>query len=117
MKLQRLTYCTKPGHDGCVNTEGSEHAPQGWVHWCQGCECTHAIAVEKPFSNGAKWTFNGNMDLPTFSPSVKTWWQRWGKPHVCHYFLTNGKINYLSDTTHKFSGQTVDLMDLPWDER
>lgn len=29
----------------------------------------------------------------------------------CHSFVTNGQIQFLSDSTHALSGQTVDLQD------
>ena len=46
------------------------HTAGGYAHWCPACEEMHAFAVDKPFSNGAKWTFDGNLDAPTFSPSM-----------------------------------------------
>lgn len=33
-------------------------------------------------------------------------------PHVCHTFVTDGKINFLSDCTHELAGQTVPMQDL-----
>jgi hypothetical protein len=38
----------------------------------------------------------------------------------CHSFVTDGKIEFLNDSTHKLAGQTVPLPDMPdWlkDER
>jgi len=113
IKLRRYTYCTKVGKDGCVNTEGAEHADAGWMHWCPGCEEMHAIAVEHPFPNGAKWTFDGNMLQPTFGPSIKIDYQMAGKPIVCHYFIHNGMIKFCEDSTHALSGQNVPLPDVP----
>lgn len=112
-KLKVLTYCTKVGRDGCVNTEGSEHAPMGYVHWCPACRTTHAIAVQKAFENGARWTFDGEMESPTFSPSVKTWWKKDGKDYVCHYFIRAGRIEFCSDSTHELAGKTVGLPGFP----
>jgi hypothetical protein len=31
---------------------------------------------------------------------------------VCHSFVTDGKIQYLSDCTHAMAGQTVDLLEI-----
>jgi hypothetical protein len=31
--------------------------------------------------------------------------------HCCHSFVTNGKIQFLADCTHKLAGQTVELPD------
>jgi hypothetical protein len=57
------------------------------------------------------WGFNGDRERPTFEPSL-FYTQR-----VCHLFLTDGRIHFLSDCTHKLANQVVDLPDLPADER
>lgn len=95
----------------------------GYAHWCPGCEETHVI-----FDN---WHFNGDLDRPTFSPSVKVtgkqtvkvngrWTGEWvrgpdGKPldECCHYFLTDGVLNFLGDCTHPLRGQKIPLPELP----
>ncbi len=85
----------------------------GYGHWCPGCEGMHYIAVEKPLSNGAKWAFNGDIEKPTFSPSVNI--KVPGSvaeeivPEQCHYFITDGQIRFCGDCTHGLSGQTVPL--------
>lgn len=114
MKLRRMTYCTKVGRDGCVNTEGAEHADAGWMHFCPACNGMHYIAVENPLSNGAKWTFNGDQALPTFHPSVLVFYtpEHHDKGR-CHYFIEAGKIRYCGDCTHVLAGKTVDLLDIP----
>lgn len=41
--------------------------------WCPGCDTIHPFAVEDPSSKinrGVTWTWDGNLDLPTFSPSL-----------------------------------------------
>jgi hypothetical protein len=35
-----------------------------------------------------------------------------GKNDICHSFIKNGKIQYLSDCTHELKGKTVQLTDL-----
>lgn len=92
----------------------------GFSHWCPGCKETHAIHIDKPNHCGARWSFDGNVDRPTFAPSinisspehtfaggVKIEAQR------CHYFLRAGQIEFLSDCTHPLRGQTVPLPPLP----
>lgn len=94
---------------------------EGWhfvpthAHWCPACKVMHDFAVEQPFRNGARWTFNGNGDLPTFSPSMNIAVGPYdgGKIDRCHYFLRNGRIEFLGDSTHAMAGQTVDLPDVP----
>ena len=95
--------------------------------WCPGCKSSHHVKV---IDDGKPplWSFNGDYDKPTFSPSilvngVKTihdesgdWTGEWAKdangktiPTVCHSFVTDGKIQFLSDCTHDLAGQTVQL--------
>jgi len=89
------------------------------MHWCPGCEKAHAIYVSSPAK--AVWTFDGNVDAPTFSPSVRISWNWPDEPEtICHYFLTAGQLNFCADSTHELSGQTVPLPDLPaemWDDK
>jgi Family of unknown function (DUF6527) len=94
---------------------------EGYVHWCPACNEAHAFAVGKPFKSGAQWTFNGDVERPTFTPSMNIISNPRGhKNHqpnqsteVCHYFLRDGTIQYLGDCTHALRGQTVPLPDLP----
>lgn len=95
-------------------------AGRGYSHWCPGCDEMHLIAVHEPFANGAKWTFDGDVNRPTFSPSINIYSPRceWGDGEVtpeqrCHYFLRAGRLEFLGDCTHALKGQTVDLPDLP----
>lgn len=91
----------------------------GWAHWCPACEDMHAYQVG--VEGHPNWSFDGNVDAPSFSPSMLI---RWGRKvpgyengmddgGVCHYFLTAGKLSYCGDSTHALAGQTVDLPDLP----
>jgi hypothetical protein len=53
-----------------VNSDGS---PNGWCHYCPGCKSLHCITVEGPGwrpDSGPRWTFDGNVDSPTFGPSM-----------------------------------------------
>lgn len=96
----------------------------GFVHWCPACQEVHQYATEN--QNGPKWTFNGNFEQPSFTPSMLIRWGRFADPNwkpddgeedtysgVCHYFITDGKIAYCGDCTHAMKGQTVDLPDWP----
>jgi hypothetical protein len=75
---------------------------------CPGCGSTHGVA------NGAVWTVNGSEERPTLSPSVLV---RFGRDmaKVCHSFVRDGRIEFLTDCTHSLAGHTVDLPD--WDEK
>jgi len=75
----------------------------GYLHWCDGCDSYHIINVETPNAHtGAKWTFDGNVESPTFSPSINI-------VGVCHYFIRQGMIQYCSDSKHSLAGTTVPL--------
>ncbi len=100
--------------------------------WCPGCRGNHAVSVENPNNRGAKWTWNGDLVRPTFSPSViaraskmtelgekqyKDW--MYGKipmpekfdsvDTACHSFVRDGRIEFLGDCTHELAGKTVAL--------
>lgn len=84
---------------------------------CPGCASTHYI--QHGAEDGANWSWNGNLEKPTFTPSVlvtypgKDAGQDGAPPAVCHSFVTDGRIQYLGDCTHVLAGQTVDLP--PWE--
>lgn len=107
-------------------------ATDGYSYWCQGCEEMHHVRTEP-----AGWTFDGNVEAPTFSPSVlvtsghympghppgKACWCTYYKEHPqevrdfecgrCHTFIRGGLVEFLSDCTHALAGQTLPLPDLP----
>lgn len=89
------------------------------LHFCPACDDLHPFAVDKPFRNGSRWTFDGNPENPTFAPSMNirtgpyNGGKKQGKTDVCHYFLKEGRIQYLDDCTHALRGQTVDLPPVP----
>lgn len=93
--------------------------------WCPGCAEVHAVPV-----GAGGWQYNGNPDKPTLTPSIlvrgghyapgyggKGCWcdpdpdgDDWGfKCQQCHSFVTDGRIQFLSDCSHALAGQTVDL--------
>lgn len=89
------------------------------AHWCPACERHHQIWVGRP----QDWTFDGNVDAPTFSPSVKVTYSgpdagqvsdgRRAPAACCHYFIRAGQIEFCGDSTHDLVGKTVPLPDLP----
>jgi len=88
-----------------------------WAFFCPGCNCAHWF-----WTGENQWTWNGSIDKPTVRPSILTKWNtRLFDPEgingidvICHSFITDGKIQFLPDCTHKLAGQTVDLED--WDK-
>ena len=105
---------------------------------CPGCGDHHEIPTKTPLYNGACWGFNGNVDNPTFTPSLLVrsghyvpghesdhCWCTYNKEqvekgedpasftcHICHSFITDGKIQFLGDCTHHLAGKTVELPDV-----
>lgn len=79
--------------------------------FCPACKHGHMFASRgNPFSNGASWDFNGDLERPTFAPSMLIKYQlRPGEDYVCHSFVREGRIEFLSDCTHALAGQTVEL--------
>lgn len=95
----------------------------GWAYRCP-CGDHHVIRG---------WVFNGDMECPTFSPSVLVrsghyarnatptdCWCTYNKEHpdegnpvcyVCHSYVRNGAVEFLGDCTHALAGRTVPLPD------
>lgn len=104
--------------------------------WCPGCQEAHAVKVAP---DGSGWAFNGDLENPTFSPSVLTTtghyapghqgpcWCDYNEAHPnepapftckrCHLFLRDGVLEYLGDCTHKMAWRRVELPDFPVPER
>lgn len=79
---------------------------------CPGCGHLHSVATKTPNGMGAKWSWNGDTQKPTFSPSVlvrANYTSESRMDDVCHSFVTNGRIRFLSDCTHELAGKEVDL--------
>lgn len=92
----------------------------GHAHWCPACEQIHILPDRG-------WTFNGDVNKPTFSPSFKhsglrcanvngRWNGEWhrnsdGSPAdgTCHYIITDGRIQFCSDSWHGRS----DIVSMP----
>jgi hypothetical protein len=85
----------------------------GYFIACPGCQADdgtsgHVFSIN--MADGSPgWSFNGDLENPTFSPSMLARSNIKGQERVCHSFVTNGKIQYLSDCTHSLRGQTVEL--------
>lgn len=95
----------------------------GYLFYCPGCKEMHHYVTE-PKSLGPKWTFNGNVEKPTFKPSLRLFTtddeddngQKLPQPverTICHLFVTDGQIIFCGDSDHDLKGQTVALPELP----
>ncbi len=87
---------------------------------CPGCAFPHVLnvgAVKRPH-----WDWNGDVERPTIKPSIQVTlpanpdaseeFKEWRKERRCHSFVTDGRIQFLVDSTHALAGQTVDLPDI-----
>lgn len=99
------------------------------VFWCPGCERidadgerqagAHMLPVNCTVSDRASWTWDGNLEAPTLSPSILSRNNYYTGPDtpprefVCHSFLKNGMFEFLGDCTHALAGQTVPIPPLP----
>lgn len=106
---------------------------------CPGCGDNHVLPVSPQAGPGPSWDWNGDLARPTLSPSILArrghfanglsgpdpkgcacnFAERfpaeepWPWPcGVCHSFVRDGRIEFLSDCTHALAGQTVDLPEL-----
>jgi hypothetical protein len=91
---------------------------------CPGCKRAHSIrnrAASAPGEHdGPGWGWNGNAERPTFTPSVLVTYDgpdagqdqgdgHTAPPAVCHSFVVDGAMQFLSDCTHALAGQTVPI--------
>lgn len=99
---------------------------------CPGCGDLHVLPIVSGY--GARWTWNGNIERPTFSPGARFRnghyaedretsspagcyctdaddARPWGC-YRCHGFIRDGRIQFLADCTHALAGQTVDLPEI-----
>jgi len=102
---------------------------------CPVCGCLHTfddrVNSERARLRDGGWEFNGDLESPTFSPSMlmRTNYdiaafnraEKEGRTfpvnmprveYVCHSYVRNGRIEFLNDCTHSLKGQTVDLPEI-----
>lgn len=78
------------------------------VYWCPGCDGAHAVPLDNRNAQGALWRWDGRIDAPTLAPSVHV---GKGGEFECHHFVTEGQIQYCTDSYHALAGQTVPMVD------
>lgn len=116
---------------GLLSSKLRNTQDDGLTFWCPGCDEPHNV-------NAIGWNWDGNVERPTFSPSIlirsghyarhfnpanDVCWCTYNREHpedaapftcrVCHSFVKEGRVQFLGDCTHALAGQTVDLPDLP----
>jgi len=88
-----------------INSTGGELI--GYAIYCPACKKPHFFFKDK-------WSFNGDVDAPTFTPSMLLHPSRFQKR--CHSFVEKGRIRYLTDCGHELRGQVIDLPDFDDEE-
>lgn len=93
---------------------------------CPGCRRAHSVRIRELSAadedKGPGWGWNRSATAPTFTPSVLVTYdgrdagrdagRDGAPPAVCHSFVVDGKMQFLSDCTHSLAGQTVPIP--PW---
>jgi hypothetical protein len=70
--------------------------------FCPGCKCWHGVRIGG--EGQPRWLWNGSLEAPTFTPGLRI-------GDVCHSLVINGQIQFLRDSTHAHSGQTLEIPD------
>lgn len=95
------------------------------MFWCPGCDGPHGPRVAGDPGTRPLWTWNGDRERPTLSPSIRVQGKRrlsddeyhriMRGEHLeipdslCHSFVREGRIEFLGDCTHALANQTVPL--------
>lgn len=90
----------------CVPFVSGEHS--GQRIFCPGCKRSHLFDMPR-------WTWNGDSDRPTFSPSLRVFYQHpetGADVTICHSFVRDGRIEFLSDCEHEMKNRTVELPEI-----
>lgn len=95
---------------------------------------TLPVMIKGTREGTGKWTWNGDTNSPTLRPSVlvkaghfaadqkakNRCWCDYNREHPdegnqsscfqCHSWISDGKIQFLPDSSHALSGKTIDLL-------
>lgn len=90
----------------CTDNNGTD---RGWMVFCPACQCGHRFDL--------RWRFDGNMERPTFHPSLLiegyvTNAQGKDVPIRCHSFVQDGHFHYCHDSTHNMRDKVVPIGDM-----
>lgn len=82
-----------------------EGRQEAWF-WCPGCKANHRFIISGDASKYPVWKFNGDVNNPTFEPSLRI---TYGNNRQCHLHLENGIIRYVNDgESHELNGMSVE---------
>lgn len=87
----------------------------------------HYINTKVPNHMNAQWNFNGNIDKPTFTPSIdeksgyhvaecseedRKYYQEENLGYKCHFVITDGYIQFCGDCSHDLKNTTIELPEI-----
>lgn len=79
------------------------------VFYCFGCLYLHSIPVNSLNDEFLQWEWNGDLNSPSVTPSIRNAWESESRKYCCHLHVTDGKIIYANDCTHGFVNQTIEM--------
>lgn len=91
-------------------SRGNKGEVQGYDFMCPGCGYQHRYITRYESDQSKAWSFNGDMERPTFVPSLL--YHKTDIQLRCHCFVTDGQIQYCQDSEHSFAGKTIDMVDV-----
>lgn len=94
---------------------GPEFGKQ-YFFWCPGCKQAHVFHVGGNAKIRPQWNFDGNMESPTFTPSLRMFYtnpETKKEITTCHLILTAGQIQFQGDCQHDLKGKTIPMEDFP----
>lgn len=80
-----------------------------YMFYCPGCKGYHSVWTADEGHQHPIWGFNGDVEKPTITPSIRVEYPTPEKLNICHSFIKEGMIQFLGDCTHNLAGQTVEL--------
>lgn len=80
-----------------------------YFFYCPACKHEHTFTVK---ADKTQWNFNGNINNPSFSPSLlnKELDEEGKIKSICHLVITDNKIHYALDCTHELRGQIINIL-------
>ena len=83
-------------------------------HYCPACFDMHTIHIDQPNESGCQWQWDGNIVIPTFSPSIRIETKKDRRIiSCCHYALIAGRLWFLPDCTHALKDVKMQLPAVP----
>jgi len=86
-----------------------------YLFFCPGCRCGHWFSTTgrtpshpNEVRDQFKWSFNNDFEKPTVRASILV---KTTRDATCHSFITDGKIQFLSDCTHELKDKTIGMED------